>query len=582
MRYGDEVVATEDGIKIRPKALAPIGVFPESECWGLWVQSLEANKHNNPPHLLISPIHPDSWPIMIRLILKIADQPGTLAKAASYVADKLRLNVLFAECSPSGHSHATWNALCEVVPLKKKSMRDAINKMREDVQTALRSNDSATNKNNALKTIKKATDPLAACLFQFITYAKRELNEPSPTNPGHAFIHTRLLEEDTLFYALNEDRILPTCHATQSYWEQLGLNAQLPENERVYEESKRQRAFPCDAFVTANLAFNWFVGKSERPIRFIYDSQQCIMKPADSKAFNDYKEHRQISFPRPTTVTFDTREQYLRLAFDNIPSKYRASFRLDYDVEFNSNTGDAPASTMGYLASLAEKLNNSGLNLRRVANKTTGRTLETEKGTIEFVATANEDLGEKFEGLEKALEGVLFNKTIQDTSGSVRRARAERGGIYSVFTIMRLKWTLEEQFWRDAVPAARKLGFELERNKGRPGNIAANSLQLIKQCQYCIAVLPFLDAEERSCNKRPELGWQLYEIGLATALNKPPISLVEVESAKRDRCLDHWKSVLQVEQANMLFPFDPLAATGFPEGAMRELGNVLGLLLSSP
>ena len=116
MRYGDEVPVLPDGIRVRNKAVEPLGIYHGSRCWGLWVQGQReperftrsgpvASQDDQARHLVVSPIHPDYWASVFQLQMKIRDNEGALARALEALKDQ-DVSILFAECAPSGYRHA--------------------------------------------------------------------------------------------------------------------------------------------------------------------------------------------------------------------------------------------------------------------------------------------------------------------------------------------------------------------------------------------------------------------------------------------------------------------------------------------
>lgn len=118
MFHGDIVSMTLNTVEARAKALQPLGIYDKSICWGMWA----ANPHKlvdgraNPlywhPNLLISPFHPSSWPFLVRIRLILENRKGALAEAAKLLEEN-DLSILFAECTPTGFSHATWTVIAE-------------------------------------------------------------------------------------------------------------------------------------------------------------------------------------------------------------------------------------------------------------------------------------------------------------------------------------------------------------------------------------------------------------------------------------------------------------------------------------
>lgn len=124
MLHGDIVTLTADGIAVHGKALQPLGIFDQSICWSVWVENPhQEHEHHKHPNLIVSPFHPSSWPFMVRLQVRLYNEKGVLARACKLIEDS-DLSILFAECTPTGFSHATWTIIAESTKRELKELKD--------------------------------------------------------------------------------------------------------------------------------------------------------------------------------------------------------------------------------------------------------------------------------------------------------------------------------------------------------------------------------------------------------------------------------------------------------------------------
>jgi hypothetical protein len=113
MFRGDIVTIIPNGVVVREKALQPLGIYDESICRGLWAANPHRlHQHRGHPNLIISPFHPSSWPFLIRIRLILENRQGALAEASGLL-EQNDLPIVFAECTPTGFTHATWTVIAE-------------------------------------------------------------------------------------------------------------------------------------------------------------------------------------------------------------------------------------------------------------------------------------------------------------------------------------------------------------------------------------------------------------------------------------------------------------------------------------
>src|ERR1044072_2210685 len=113
MFFGDIVTITSTGVLAREKALQPLGIYDQSICWGIRSSNPHhPHRHHGHPNLIISPFHPSSWPFLVRLRLVLENRQGALYEASKLLEENDRSSV-FAECTPTGFTHATWTVIAE-------------------------------------------------------------------------------------------------------------------------------------------------------------------------------------------------------------------------------------------------------------------------------------------------------------------------------------------------------------------------------------------------------------------------------------------------------------------------------------
>ncbi|RIK70303.1 hypothetical protein DCC62_22885 [candidate division KSB1 bacterium] len=132
MIFGDELVITKEGIHISDKSLKAIGIFPDTKIYMQPLRTFEY-RETEPGHyysndLLVTPIHPSMWPFVIRFVLRLRNRPGTIQRAFEFFR-KYNINILFAECTRSGHHHITLNVLGEHQHLQAITVKQLFQKL---------------------------------------------------------------------------------------------------------------------------------------------------------------------------------------------------------------------------------------------------------------------------------------------------------------------------------------------------------------------------------------------------------------------------------------------------------------------
>jgi hypothetical protein len=127
MLFGDKLIISQNGIHISNNTLATVGIFPKATVYLLPFRTFEYREtepgYYFPMDLLITPIPPKQWPFVMRFLIRLRNQPGTLENALTFFR-KNHINILFSECSRSGHHHTALNVLVEAKELEAKNLKD--------------------------------------------------------------------------------------------------------------------------------------------------------------------------------------------------------------------------------------------------------------------------------------------------------------------------------------------------------------------------------------------------------------------------------------------------------------------------
>jgi hypothetical protein len=328
--HAETAQTTSDGFRLSPSLMDSIGISNRSQCWGLELPCPQGVEDigGGLPHLLVSAIHPDSWPVAVRLQLRLAERPGVLARATEVVAS-CGFGVLPSESTPTGHRHSTWNPLCQFLPLK------------EYAKAAYPSGQASQSERF---TIGERLGTLMLGASEYLRRSILTADRDDRNTKGAGFLSDRLLTPSTdadvpqLFLAgvtpaLVEDVFTndltaewPAEHLSDKHQQILAMISNYFVGDYLSAD-RRQSAVaalsrdPEDWAVSvrylAGLSFNWFMSSESRnPIGFEYDEVEQLLRPNNSSLQSFAAILRKIHHcPRDLLATYDISAQYLRLVF---------------------------------------------------------------------------------------------------------------------------------------------------------------------------------------------------------------------------------------------------------------------------
>ncbi len=125
MQYGKHVTVLREGILVSPEQLELIGGL-NSDCWGMWMPPWRATPE--PPHLIVSPFHPETWPALFRIRLRLDHEPGTMHRFAEILKQQ-EFNILAQNSAQTGHHHVTHNLIGTKRGAFGKVLRDEYSKV---------------------------------------------------------------------------------------------------------------------------------------------------------------------------------------------------------------------------------------------------------------------------------------------------------------------------------------------------------------------------------------------------------------------------------------------------------------------
>lgn len=541
MQYGDIVTVSTDGVRIREKELEPIGIFDGSRCWGIWVPDWRAHQHRHdnrlthehrPPshngngihtqdheHLLISPFAPSSWPVLFRVECKLKEKPGTLASLID-ILDRVGLNILSIEGTPSGFHHATVNIICEALPLKQD---DDLLKPAQMIPDADRRFENQELWHYINTKFGPRMERFAAQVIDAIRAGSVTDAPPSTPTTG------------------------TDVHNTGS-----GMLYQGPSaGERPSALSPPVKGVHCTWL--KNLAFFWLYGHGlNNPLPFRYHQQSCTLRPDASQRFTFFEKMRRYHPPVKTIASLNTHECYMRLVLSESTARNRTVFvSIDYQADFDHRH----RSSIGHQKTLHRELATHGLSLCHISKAITEFTPTHEKGRIELLlhrpGTGQSATDDQLKAVSKVVQSVPEHV---NCDMRYERVRVGRLGADKLFISTRFEWMNQYRsgVFKRLGRLARSYGFEpvyADINKlngdgnGRSTHdgsaISSMVVDMIRHSSAFLQLIPQMPAKPSSNGHE----WLLFEAGNAAALNLPMAVCVD---ADHESTLEAWKQTYKV------------------------------------
>lgn len=538
MFYGDIVTLDEDGIRVRPKALQPIGIFNESRCWGVRVPEVKPKprkrRHIRPPHLVISPFHPVSWPFLIRLELKLKHEPGALYNAANLLQSK-GINLLYAQCTPSGSMHATCNIIGEATTIRGKFQADKEELDRKYPFPRVESREK--DKKAAYQAVRDLANNIAREMFYCVARLRKEVLDPEDKkshNP-HTFLHDRIVNH--LQYLYDPDELRESDGSKPD------------DGVSAHEQAEMQLPIPVSAQWLYNLPFfALYGGGQDTPFALKYDGNSSSLKfdcPEVLRNFPEYIHDSDLAdtpdplgaLPTLAIASYDTYEHYARF----IPVPRRTMNRKVTRIEVtyripspHNKKGDAAA---GLLAEIGHRARQEGVNLLHVSNKVTESGYDHESGSIsllgEFerepvsIKSSRTQLEEKLKSIDipRRKQSEEDERDVGQSNLQITCVEVIPYRVRELFVSMKFDHPRHKFLCDTIKQAASRAGFTAYIVETFTKRATETISRKMSECQAFLQLLMFREDEDPD---NVGFSWLDFEYGMATGLNLARIRLVDV------------------------------------------------------
>jgi hypothetical protein len=568
MIHGDVVTITSRGILVHDKALQPLGIFDQSMCSAVWAANpFEDNSQYGHPNLIISPIHPSSWPFLLQLEISMSDEEGAFADVCKLLNDS-GLSILYIECTTAGFTHAFCNVIAE-------SRKDELNKLRE-VKSAFDlahpyvriPYDKSSNSNNAFKEAQRIANNIAAEMFAHAHELEVDLNSGK-----HEFLHSWEHEKAKNLFLYDEAVV------ERAIQEDKKIKLPIPPEDRV---SYLKNQFPRTAMVRymQRLAyFSMYGGGPNVPFSLTYHANSSLLELDQGRKFTpELKIYGKAKgpfplgeFPLQAVSIFNTQEKYLRLK--PVTSEISKNKLTVMDVEYVKDQAEEDMSSpgaMGLFNKIGEKLREHKVNLLHVANKSTRYEYSSKTGLISFVADVPES---RYRKLEESIKSITSHPDNQEYV-SVERVKAYPYPQWRLFVSIHYGSKREKEIRNIIAAVSKEYGFERIIVESIVKPTTDEVVSSIGRCHAFLQVIPLKGDEVLDT---VNFSWLSFEHGVAAGKNLPIVRMVD----RLYGTVDKWMQKLNIARDKSLLEFySNDDVNGLESQIRRAIGELSEELLS--
>ena len=299
------------------------------------------------------------------------------------------------------------------------------------------------------------------------------------------------------------------------------------------------------------LAYFWRHGRNvDGPVGFRYDGSKHLLVPDASNAISDGAPNDSgddpseslVALPTRAIASFDRVEHYVRLQFLR---REEASRLMAIEMQYTSEpqasgrshrkVGSTPSepTSRGLLLRMCKGLEGLNLDLRRVSNRIVDYSRAHEKGSVRIVAQVPESpVAELKREVEQVVRDAAARAAgdigyqIDVTDVTVKGYARTR-----VFVSMPMGFSRRE----DIKSVLRKLGDEMGIEPVFSETYREGTTEHVKddlrECDGFLQLITLRDDERQTLAHsgacKPDVAWLAYEYGLADALNRKPVRVVD-------------------------------------------------------
>jgi len=558
MIHGDVVTLTSKGILVHDKALQPLGIFHQSMCWGVWAANpFSDNKQHRYPNLIVSPIHPSSWPFLLQLEISMSDKEGAFADVCDLL-NRMELSILYIECTTAGYTHA----FCNVVAESTKPEMRRLRKMKSIFDAE---HPYVRISAGAFKDAQDISNQIAAEMLAHAREVEEVLNKEK-----HPFLHSWEHERLSNRFLYDEREVARTIRRVKKIKEFVHADERTAYVKKQFPETATVRYMKMLSY------FSMYGGGPSVPFPLIYHADSALLELEDDKTFtpeslkiygtSDEPFHLG-ELPRHAVSIFNTQEKYLRLKpiTSAIVNKGLTVIDVEYDAKQSDPYTNPTESSKGLFRQIGEKLSEHKVNLLHVANKSTRYKYDFKTGNISFVADIPES---SYRSVEESIKQITSNP--ENIRGvSVLNVEAYPYPQLRLFVSLHFGSTREEDIKKLVINISREYGFEpiIAETIVEPTTEA-----VVKLIGRCHAFLQVVSLKAGETLKTVNFSWLSFEHGVAAGKDLPTARMVDCLHGT----VEDWMQRLNIERDNFLLEFYSNTPTDALDPLIRKAVGELG------
>lgn len=541
MIHGDVVTMTTEGILVHDKSLQPLGIFDQSVCWAVWAASPHGEKRTRVlrgeyPNLIISPIHPSSWPFLLRLEVSLRDEEGALTWISGWL-NKQGLSILFLECSAAGFSHAFCHIIAEMVEVKKNQdgtdeaggeEEDEIKKLRDDKSQFDLEHPYVRISDETFPEAQKKADVITAMMFAHARRIEQQLNdlaeEESDADGEKHYLHSWKKERQDGRFLYDEDNVVRMMSE--------GTRGVHPDEARTYITSHTPRTATVH-YMQRLAYFSIYGGGLDVPFLLRYNANSALLKlarnerfPQAIKIYEDGTPPFQLGpLPRPAICIYDSQDKYLRLkpVTPQILQHDLSQITVQYRVA-RPERESAARGSMGLLRLIGGKLQEKDINLLHVSNKLTRYEHSVKAGNITYLADVSE---RNYQAVAEAIKSINYNKPpeLDLDDLDIEEVRVRPFPQRKLFVSLHFGHPRQEDIRKIISEVAEERGFRETVVETYVAPATPTIMEQIASCQAFLQLLLFRSDDDPN---QVSFSWLDFEYGVASGRRMPTVRLVDV------------------------------------------------------
>lgn len=534
MEYSEIVTLTENGFQISDKLLHPVGIYDNSRCWGAILENVGKIIKNEIPghsekHILLSPIPYNSWGSLIRIQARVKDEPASLSLLLGAIDNFGKgiepfqtPNVIAISGVTTGYYNARLHILTESSDLRNES---------EKIRKSIVQNKITE------------TSIYSSKVFERVINIRK---------------HIHLEDEKKGFLYKSND--------VQSYnylWDEDIINEQFNSNiknkhsnitiEEFQEQIGKSKVLNLSCEWLHTHALSYLYSKENQPFRFDYDLEEGLLKSSyDVESSIKSITHKlDLDLPALFLANFNPLSKYIRLVPLQRERLAKSLVKIRYKYECRSidrNKDISICGSNGLLHHITSLLaNNTSLkvderpqnrynfDIKNITSYSKRFSRRSEEGAVEIFSVVNST--NRVPSLDDVIEDVTnrignFQAETSKETHFTKTINVSTKSPFRIFLSCREEIKLDKWFMKILSKVSTKYGIDIEYSDKHADVVTTDVLSRLSSVDGLIAIYSITEIEQNDymhtqdkSKFHPNLGWLLFEYGIAMGKNIPVVML---------------------------------------------------------